>query len=154
MTRPAETNFSSGSGDGHISRSVRFLAAVLLVAISCAEQPQRDASVTLLPQGVKADFSVVTGSAGTAMVDFFSSTCGQCGFMDSAVVRVARRFEGRALVAKADVSEEYVLARRWGITSLPTFVFYRDGRETRRLVGPASEDSLCGIIDGLLAGSR
>jgi thioredoxin 1 len=154
MTLPPEKNSGSGAGERRLWPSARRLAGLLLVVISCVNQPQRKSSVMLLPQGVTEDFSVISGAAGTAMVDFFSSTCGQCGSMDSAVAHVAKRFEGRALVAKADVSVEYDLARRYSIASLPTFVFFKAGQETRRVAGPAPEDTLCSILDGLLNGPR
>ena len=69
------------------------------------------------------------------MVDFWADWCGPCQMLGPVMEDLAVRYDGKALVAKVNVDEEPELARRFGVMSIPTVVFLKEGREFDRKVG-------------------
>ena len=67
------------------------------------------------------------------------------------VTQLARDFDGRALVGTVDVNTETALTRAYGITVVPTFVFFKGGREVSRQSGVTTYDDLAGKLQALLA---
>ncbi len=65
------------------------------------------------------------------------------------VTRLAVDFSGRALVGTVNVSTEPALAQTYGVIYVPTFVFFKDGREVSRQVGTTSYDDLAAKLTAL-----
>lgn len=66
------------------------------------------------------------------------------------VTRLATDFDGRALVGTVDASVQGALARAYGIEFVPTFVFFKNGREVSRQIGTTSYDDLAGKLQALV----
>ncbi|HKJ02126.1 MAG TPA: thioredoxin domain-containing protein [Longimicrobiales bacterium] len=79
--------------------------------------------------------SVVEGSPGLAVVEFGADWCSICRAMAAVVEELARDLAGTALVATLDVDANPVTAARFGVRSLPTFLFFKDGTLAERMVG-------------------
>ena len=94
-----------------------------------------------------SEFDAVVESAPLAMVDFWATWCGPCKMLAPAVEELAARYDGRALVAKVDVDQEPDLARRFGIMSIPTVVFLKNGREIDRKVGVMPGAAFAEVLD-------
>ena len=82
-----------------------------------------------------AEFDETVGQAPLAMVDFWATWCGPCQILGPVMENLGTQYEGKALVAKVNVDEEPELARRFGVMSIPTVVFLKEGREFDRKVG-------------------
>jgi thioredoxin 1 len=67
------------------------------------------------------------------------------------VTRLANDFAGRALVGTVDVNVQGDLTRTHGVTVVPTFVFFKNGRETSRQMGTTTYEDLAGQLQALLA---
>ena len=67
------------------------------------------------------------------------------------VTRVAGDFEGRALVGTVDTTTQGSLSQAYGVSRVPTFVFFKGGREVSRVVGTMSYEELSGQVQALLA---
>jgi len=93
--------------------------------------------------------TLVLGGTRPSMVEFYSTTCSHCQAMAPIVSRVAADFEGRALVGGVNVAQEGALTQGYGVTGVPTFVFFRSGREVSRVVGETSYDDLAGRLRAL-----
>ena len=63
------------------------------------------------------------------------------------VEALAEQYEGKALVCKVNVDEEPDLARRFGVMSIPTVVFLKNGREFDRKVGVMPAEAFTQVLD-------
>lgn len=83
-----------------------------------------------------ADFDVhATRNDIPLVVDFWAPWCGPCRMMAPAFEQAAKALEPRARLAKVNTEEEQALAARFGITSIPTMIIFRRGREVARQPG-------------------
>lgn len=79
------------------------------------------------------------------LVDFYASWCGPCKLMSPIVNELAESAGGFS-VYKADVEKITEAADRLGVSSVPTFIAFRNGRETARIVGAVSKEKLIGLL--------
>ncbi|MEM7305095.1 MAG: thioredoxin [Planctomycetota bacterium] len=93
----------------------------------------------------------ITQSKGAALVDFSAEWCAPCRALGPTVDAVANDFAGRATVAKVQVDDSPELANRFGVRSIPTLIFFRDGEEVDRVVGALSYAELQERLSGLAA---
>jgi thioredoxin 1 len=78
----------------------------------------------------------IGGSDGVAMVDFWATWCGPCRIVAPVVEQLADEYGERGLrVGKLDVDENPQTAARYGVRSIPTILFFKDGELVDRLVG-------------------
>ena len=81
------------------------------------------------------EFDSAVEQAPLAMVDFWADWCGPCKALSPVIESLAEQYEGKALIGKVNVDEERELAIRFGVMSIPTVVFLKNGREFDRKVG-------------------
>ena len=84
------------------------------------------------------------------MVDFWAAWCGPCRMLAPMVDDLAAKYEGKAVVGKVNVDEEQELAIRYGVMSIPTVIFFKDGKEIGRKVGVQPPQSFIQVLDGNL----
>ena len=94
-----------------------------------------------------SEFDEIMDAASLAMVDFWASWCGPCKMLSPTVEALAEQYEGKALVGKVNVDEEPDLARRFGVMSIPTVVFLKNGREFDRKVGLMPAEAFTQVLD-------
>ncbi|MBC7112430.1 MAG: thioredoxin [Candidatus Methanomethyliales bacterium] len=86
--------------------------------------------------------SFVSTTDKLVVVDFWASWCGPCMIMAPIFEQLARKYEGKVLMAKVNVDENLEVPQRLGIYGIPTFVFFKNGREVGRLVGAVGASGL------------
>jgi thioredoxin 1 len=77
----------------------------------------------------------VVQSAVPVLVDVFGTYCPPCRALAPTLDMLASEYEGRAKVVKLDVEADPELAGGLHVTSVPTVIAFRDGKELGRLVG-------------------
>lgn len=77
----------------------------------------------------------VEGATGLTIVDFWATWCGPCRMIAPSLEQLAREYEGRATVAKLDVDANPGTTARYGVRSLPSILFFRDGVLVDTIVG-------------------
>ena len=82
-----------------------------------------------------ANFDGMVGSAQTALVDCWAPWCGPCRMIGPVIEDLAREFAGRALVGKLNVDENPVVAQRFQVRSIPTLLFFKNGKLSDTIVG-------------------
>lgn len=76
----------------------------------------------------------VLGAEQTVILDFWAEWCGPCMMLAPVLHEVAEE-NADITVGKVNVDEEPALAQAYGISSIPTLVVIKDGKEVKRSVG-------------------
>jgi thioredoxin 1 len=83
-----------------------------------------------------ADFvTEIEQHQGLAVVDFWATWCGPCRMIAPVVDQLAAEYAGRVKVAKLDTDANPRTMTRFGVRSIPTLLFFRDGQVVDRVVG-------------------
>ena len=69
------------------------------------------------------------------LVDFWATWCGPCRMVAPAVDKLSDEVAGTAKVAKLDVDECGEIAQKFGVTSIPTFIVFKNGEPVERAMG-------------------
>ena len=76
------------------------------------------------------------------VVDFWATWCGPCRMIAPVVSELAEEYNGKIVVGKCDVEEADDLAAEYGIRSIPTLLFFKDGQVVARLVGAVGKPAI------------
>ncbi len=69
------------------------------------------------------------------VVDFWAPWCAPCRKLVSTIEELASEYEGRVVIGKCNVDEQRELAVEYDVRSIPTLLFFKDGRLVERSVG-------------------
>ena len=72
---------------------------------------------------------------GLSLVDFWATWCGPCRMVAPIVEQLAKEHEGKLKVAKLDVDANQGVATRYNIRSIPSILFFKDGKHIDTVVG-------------------
>ncbi len=87
---------------------------------------------------------------GVTLVDFHANWCGPCRALAPVLEQVAKEVQGKATIGKVDIDNEQKTAAHFQITSVPTMILFKDGKEVGRLVGLRSADALKEFIQSAM----
>jgi thioredoxin 1 len=77
----------------------------------------------------------IESGSGLALVDFWATWCGPCRMVAPIVEQLAKEHEGKLKVAKVDVDANQGVASRYNIRSIPSILFFKDGKHVDTVVG-------------------
>ena len=84
----------------------------------------------------------VNSSAMPVIVDFWAEWCGPCKKLSPIVEEIAGEQVGKLQFAKVDVDSNPDVSRRFNVMSIPTLIVFKDGKESKRLVGAKGKRQL------------
>ncbi len=77
----------------------------------------------------------IVRSAQPVMVDFWADWCPPCKMIAPVMEDLAAEYEGRVKVCKVNVDNNPKLASRFGVRSIPTILFFKDGEIKDQVIG-------------------
>ena len=97
-----------------------------------------------------ANFDEAIKNNDVVMVDFWAPWCGPCRMIAPVIEELAEEYEGKAVIAKVNTDEEQDIAVNYGIRSIPTILFFKNGELVDQMVGAASKDAFAEKLNSLL----
>ncbi len=92
----------------------------------------------------------VTDSALPVLVDFWAPWCGPCKMVAPVLDELAQEYSEKIKIVKLNVDQNQQVAARFGISSIPTLIMFKNGKEAGKMIGFQSKDALKKMIDGSL----
>jgi thioredoxin 1 len=87
---------------------------------------------------------------GVTLIDFYATWCGPCRMLSPIIEQVATHFQGKMVVGKLNIDEEESIAREYQVSSIPTLILFKDGKEVKRSLGLKDFNSLKSFVESSL----
>ncbi len=84
------------------------------------------------------------------VVDFWAEWCGPCRMIAPVVEELAKEYEGKVAIGKMNVDENTDTPDEYGIRSIPTLLFFKNGQLVDKMVGAAQKAVLEEKVKALL----
>lgn len=84
------------------------------------------------------------------VVDLWATWCGPCRMIAPIVSKLAEEYDGKIVVGKCDVEENDDIAAAYGVMSVPTLLFFKNGEPVEKKVGALPKNKLKELFESLL----
>jgi thioredoxin len=109
------------------------------------------ATVEVLEVSDQTFANEVEAHAGVTLVDLWAPWCGPCRVLGPIVDQLAREFAGQVKVTKLDIDKNPETAERYNVRSIPTLLFFREGKLVESIVGLRAKAELAARLTKLAA---
>ena len=76
------------------------------------------------------------------LVDFWAEWCAPCRVIEPLVDELAQQYSGKVKVGKMDVDQNPQSSMNYGIRSIPTLLFFKEGKPVEQLLGAVPKDQI------------
>ena len=88
----------------------------------------------------------VINSKKIVLLDVWATWCAPCRGMNPIIDKIAEEMKDRVEVVKLDATTEMDFAQELGVTGLPTFIVFKNGKMVNMLVGATSKDNIVKLL--------
>ena len=103
-----------------------------------------DKIVTITDQNFETE---VLQSETPVLVDFWASWCGPCRMVAPLLDELADENDGKVRIAKLNVDENQQVAYKFQVSSIPTFILFKNGQMADRMMGAMPKSAFQSFID-------
>lgn len=89
----------------------------------------------------------VLDKEGLTVIDFWAEWCGPCKMIGPIIEELSTDYDGKALIGKVNVDHNPDLSIKYGIRSIPTILFLKNGEIVDKLVGATTKQVLAGKVE-------
>jgi len=76
------------------------------------------------------------------VIDLWADWCMPCRIMAPVMEELAKAYAGKALFGKVDVDQDFEIASRYAIMSIPHFLIFKNGTLVEKIVGAVGREPL------------
>ena len=81
------------------------------------------------------NFDSTVKSTSLLVVDFWAPWCGPCRMVGPVIEQLTSEYSGKVAFGKLNVDDNQMVARSFGVMSIPTIIVFQRGQEVERIVG-------------------
>ncbi len=83
------------------------------------------------------------------LVDFYADWCGPCKMLAPVIETLAEEYEGKIKVGKLNVDNAPDTAQKYGIMSIPTLLYFKNGELVNKSIGVVSKSEIEQVFHSL-----
>lgn len=83
------------------------------------------------------------------LVDFYADWCGPCKMLAPVIETLAEEYEGKVKVGKLNVDNAPDVSGRYGIMSIPTLLYFKNGEIVNKTIGVVAKSEIEQVLNNL-----
>ncbi|HEX54612.1 MAG: thioredoxin [Candidatus Altiarchaeales archaeon] len=95
------------------------------------------------------NFEEILSKYPLVVIDCWAEWCVPCRILEPRIIKLSEEYSGRIVFGKLNIDRNMEIAKRLGIRSIPTLLFFRNGRVVDYIVGVVPEDEIRGRLNKL-----